>query len=119
VRARYSGSPGLNCALLPKAHYRGEKISPPARPIDAFAHNEVILLLNALAYNIAHAGRVLMEIATGEGWSLRRFRERVLRVAARVVVHGRRAILILGEDSTKLWHKLWSKLVAFRAIPAT
>jgi hypothetical protein len=111
--------PALSSSARPKSHYRGEKISPPARPIDAFAHNEVILLLNALAYNIAHAGRVLLETATGEGWSLRRFRERVLRVAARVVVHGRRAILILGEDSTKLWHKLWSKLVAFRAIPTT
>lgn len=111
--------PALSSSARPKSHYRGKKVSPQARPIDAFAHNEVILLLNALAYNIAHAGRVLMETATGEGWSLRRFRERVLRVAARVVVHSRRAILILGEDSTKLWHALWSTLDVFRAVPAS
>ncbi|WP_239014681.1 hypothetical protein [Archangium violaceum] len=36
--------------------------------IDAFANNEVRLLLNALAYNLVHAARVLMEQATGEGW---------------------------------------------------
>ncbi len=111
--------PALSSSARPKSHYRGKKVIPQARPIDAFAHNEVILLLNALAYNIAHAGRVLMETATGEGWSLRRFRERVLRVAARVVVHSRRAILILGEDSTKLWHALWSRLDVFRAVPAS
>lgn len=111
--------PALSSSARPKSHYRGKKVSPPARPIDAFAHNEVILLLNALAYNIAHAGRVMIETATGEGWSLRRFRERVLRVAARVVVHSRRAILILGEGSTKLWHALWPKLAAFQAIPAS
>jgi hypothetical protein len=111
--------PALSSSARPKSHYRGETMSPRVRIVDAFAHNEVILLLNALAYNIAHAGRVLMETATGEGWSLRRFRERVLRVAARVVVHSRRAILILGEDSTKLWRALWSKLAVFQAAPAS
>ena len=35
-------------------------------PIAAFANNEVRLLLNALAYNLVHAARVLMEQATGE-----------------------------------------------------
>ncbi len=111
--------PALSSSARPKSHYRGKEVSPRVRIVDAFARNEVILLLNALAYNIAHAGRVLMETATGEGWSLRRFRERVLRVAARVVVHSRRAILILGEDSTKLWRALWSKLAVFHAAPAS
>ena len=40
-------------------------------------------LLNLLAYEILHMGRTLMEKATREGWSLRRFRERILRVASR------------------------------------
>jgi hypothetical protein len=111
--------PALSSSARPKSHYRGNKVSPPARPIDAFAHNEAILLLNALAYNIAHAGRVLMERATGEGWGLRRFRERVLRVAARVVIHSRRAIIILGDNSTKLWNTLWSKLALFQAVPTS
>ena len=38
-------------------------------PLDAFAHNEATFLLNALAYNIAHAARVQMETATDEGWT--------------------------------------------------
>ncbi len=45
-------------------------------------HNEVLFLLNLLGYGILHPGRVLMERATRRGWSLRRFRERVLRVAS-------------------------------------
>jgi hypothetical protein len=110
--------PALSSSPRAKRHYRGKKIERSDRTIDAFAHNEVILLLNALAYNIAHAGRVMMETATHEGWSLRRFRERVLRVAARIVVHSRRATLILGEGSAQLWQTLWSRLAVFQAAPA-
>lgn len=111
--------PALSSSARPKSHYRGKVPSRRSPSIDAFAHNEVILLLNALAYNIAHAGRVLMETASGEGWSLRRFRERVLRVAARVIVHSRRATLVLGEGAAKLWHALWSRLAVFHAVPAS
>ena len=57
---------------------------------------------------------VLLETATGEGWSLRRMRERVLRVAARVLVHGRRAVLVIGEASASLWRRLWIKLSHLR-----
>ena len=111
--------PALSSAARPKSHYRGKVLENQSPPIDAFAHNEVILLLNAIAYNIAHAGRALMEIATGEGWSLRRFRERVLRVASRVVVHSRRATVILAEGPTKLWHALWLRLAAVRFVPSS
>ncbi len=39
----------------------------------------------------------VIEAATREGWSRRRFRERVLRAAARVVVSARRVTMIIGE----------------------
>ena len=77
--------------------------------MDAFANNEVRLLLNALAYILAHAARVLLEQATGEGWGLRRVRERVLMVAARVLLHARRVVRVMGQESASLWRKLWSK----------
>jgi hypothetical protein len=111
--------PALSSSTRPKSHYRGKVPSRRSPAVEPFAHNEVILLLNALAYNIVHAGRVMMETATGEGWSLRRFRERVLHVAARIVVHSRRAILVLGEDSTTLWHALWARLAVFQAVPTS
>jgi Transposase DDE domain group 1 len=111
--------PALSSASRPKSHYRGKVLDDQGSTIDAFAHNEVILLLNAIAYNIAHAGRALMETATGEGWSLRRFRERVLRVASRVLVHSRRATLVLAEGPTRLWHALWLRLAAVHFVPTS
>ena len=106
--------PALSSSPRQKSHYRGEVPQKRTAPGDAFAQNEVILLLNALAYNVAHAARVLMETASGEGWSLIRLRERVLRVAARVLVHGRRATLVIAKASAALWHGLWSQLITWR-----
>lgn len=107
--------PALSSAPRPKSHYRGEPVERSLSG-DAFAQNEVLLLLNVLAYDIVHVARVLMETASGEGWSLRRVRERVLRVAARVLMHGRRAILVLGDSSARLWSALWSRLVRLQYV---
>jgi len=52
---------------------------------DSFAQNEVLLLLNVLAYGIVHAVRVMLGAGTSEGWSMKRVRERVLRVAALIL----------------------------------
>ena len=110
--------PALSSSPRPKSIYRGRRIEDRASPCDSFAHNETILLLNALAYNVAHVARVLIQTATGEGWSIRRLKERVLRVAARVLIHGRRAILVIGEASASLWCALWSTLGRFRIAEA-
>ena len=104
--------PALSSSPRPKRHYRG--VEPMQRMVsgDSFAQNEVLLLLNVLAYDIVHATRVMIEAATHEGWSLRRVRERVLRVAARVLIHGRRATLVIGESAAILWQALWPRVAA-------
>jgi hypothetical protein len=102
--------PALSSTPRPKKHYRGQKPKKRHAAGNSFYINEVFLLLNALAYNVAHAAPVLMERATQEGWSLRRFRERVLRVAGRLLLHGRRATLVLGSSAAKLWTALLSQL---------
>jgi hypothetical protein len=106
--------PALSSSPRPKSTYRGHRIDVNAPPCDSFAHNETILLLNALAYNVVHVARVFIQAATKEGWSLRRLRERVLRVAGRIVIHSRRAILVIGEASESLWRAVWSQLVRLR-----
>jgi hypothetical protein len=106
--------PALSSSPRPKSHYRGEVPEKRFPSGDSFEHNEVILLLNVLAYQVVHAARVLLELATNEGWSMKRFRERVLRVAARVLVHGRRAVLVIGQSSAGLWEMLWMKLRRLR-----
>ena len=68
--------------------------------------------MNLLAYEVLHAGRCVMEQATGTGWSLRRLRERVLRVASRVVRHGRRLTFTIAPQAAADWLRLWSKLGA-------
>ena len=68
------------------------------------------LLINAIAYNLMNIARNLLEAGTGEGWSLRRLRERVLRGGARLVVHGRRAVLVLSRSGATFWAQLGMRL---------
>jgi hypothetical protein len=77
---------------------------------DAFAHNEALLLLHLLAYEVLHTGRCAMEKITRTGWSLRRFRERVLKVGMRIVLHARRATLVIAETAAAYWQDLWRAL---------
>jgi hypothetical protein len=81
------------------AQWNGRSELRSARGAQGRAADEVRLLLNALAYNLVHATRALLEDSTGEGWSLLRVRQRVLKVAARLLVHSRQVILVLGQQA--------------------
>ena len=106
-------APALSSVRRPKSHYRGRRLEADSRPQESGvrAHNETLFLLNLLAYEVLHAGRCVMERATGTGWSLRRLRERVLRVA-RVVRHGRRLTFVIAQHAAADWMRLWGKLAA-------
>ncbi len=105
-------APALSSAPRPNSHYRGRCLEAATEPQEAGvrAQNETLLLLNLLAYEVLHAGRCLMQRATDVGWSLRRLRERVLRVASRVVRHGRRATVVIAQHAAADWLRLWNKL---------
>ena len=66
-----------------KSHWRGKTPKAATPAIDAFACNEVRLLIACLAYEVIHIARRAMARATGTGWSLSRLRERVLRAQGR------------------------------------
>jgi hypothetical protein len=106
--------PALSSSPRTKDPARRKEHSAHEKSRESFAANEARLLLNVIAYNLLHVVRTLMEDATGEGWSLKRTRERVLRVAARVLVHARRAVIVIAIDSAKLWCLVCSKLRKFR-----
>jgi len=108
--------PALSSVPRPKSHYRGQLPTRRYSSGDSFAINEVILLLNALAYNIAHAARVQLATRTHRGWSLQSLREHVLRVPARLVLHSRRAVLILTDATAALWLSLWAGLASLRYV---
>lgn len=110
--------PALSSAPRPKARYQGRAPQRRYPAGDSFAINEARLLLNALAYATVHIARRLLENATRQGWSLRRVRERVLRVAARVTVHARRAIVSVDSAAAHLWQMLFGRLARWRPAPA-
>jgi hypothetical protein len=105
-------APALSSAPRPKDHYRGQKPKKRYPAADSFHLNEVRLLLNCLAYNTGHLARVVVEAETGQGWSLRRVRERVLRVAARILIHGRYATVVIGRTTARAWECLTTGLQA-------
>ncbi len=111
--------PALSSAERPKQHYRNRVPGQRYESVDSFAGNEVRLLLNALAYNVLHGLRQMLTAATGQGWSLQRMRERVLCVAARVVVHARSAVIVINHAHAKVWAGLWGQLSKFQAVIQT
>ena len=111
-------APALSSSPRTKSHYRGRPLDETNAPCDSFAHNEVRLLLNALAYNLLHTTRALLGAATGTGWSLRRLRERLLRVPARILIHSRRAVLVVASPFAALWNLLTAQLAQLRLAEA-
>ena len=111
-------APLLSSTERPKSTYSGRHVSREYPTVDAFAVNEVRLLLNVLAYDVMHVARTLAEKATGQGWGLGRFRERLLKVAARVLVHGRRATFVISRGVAPLWNSLWQQIGRLEWSPA-
>ncbi len=106
--------PALSSTRRRKSHYRGESPRRRTASQDPFAANEVKLLLNALAYNLMHAARRLVARETQDGWSLGRFRERFLKVPARVLVHARRVTVVINRPAVGLWTHLLRALERWR-----
>ena len=63
----------------------------------AFRHNAVRLQLHALAYNLANFVRTLALPEEVEHWSLTTLREKLVKIGARVVRHGRYVVFQLAE----------------------
>jgi len=100
-------SPALSSNKRPKKHYRG-RILPHKKPLNlSFYVNEVRLILAAHAYNLAHAVRSVAETALGSGMTIKRVRERLLRVPSRITLHARRMIIIIADEVRERWDLLW------------
>ncbi|MFN4128482.1 MAG: transposase [Paracoccaceae bacterium] len=103
-------SPALSSTNRPKSHGRRRAPQTSTPAIDAFACNEVRLLIALLAYEVMHIARRAMAQATGTGWSLRRLRERVLRAGAQLILSGRRMTLALSSAAAPFWALLWARI---------
>jgi len=109
----------LNPALSasPRPWHEADAFEPPLTDHGVYRNNETLFLMHLLAYQVLHTGRSVMEKATGQGWSLRRFRERLLRVAARVVHKSRRLTFVIAWSAADDWQRLWSHLQRYRWRP--
>ncbi len=110
----HSLSPRLSSAVRIKASYRGQPVKKSEGMGYPFDQNEVTLLLSALAYNLMHGVRTLVERRTREGWSLRRLRERALLVASRFLLHARRVQLVIGSGAGAIWEGILAELATIR-----
>jgi hypothetical protein len=85
-----------------------------------FAANSVRLQLHALAYNLANFMRTLAMPKAAEPWSLTSLREKLVKIGAKVVSHGRYVTFQLAEVavSRQMFADILSLIARLRTPPA-
>jgi Transposase DDE domain group 1 len=85
-----------------------------------FAANAVRLQLHALAYNLGNFMRTLAMPKTAEPWSLTSLREKLIKIGAKVVGHGRYVTFQMAEVAVpqQMFADILSLVAGLRAPPA-
>lgn len=85
-----------------------------------FAANAVRLQLHALAYNLGNFMRTLAMPKTAEPWSLTSLREKLIKIGAKVVSHGRYVTFQMAEIAAprQMFADILSLVASLRAPPA-
>jgi len=85
-----------------------------------FAANAVRLQLHALAYNLGNFMRTLAMPKAAEPWSLTSLREKLIKIGAKVVSHGRYVTFQLAEVavSRQMFKEILMQIARLRAPPA-
>ncbi len=86
----------------------------------SFAANAVRLQLHALAYNLGNFMRTLAMPKTAEPWSLTSLREKLIKIGAKVVSHGRYVTFQMAEVavSERMFKDILMLIARLRAPPA-
>jgi Transposase DDE domain group 1 len=87
----------------------------------SFAANAVRLQLHALAYNLGNFMRTLAMPKTAEPWSLTSLREKLIKIGAKVVSHGRYVTFQMAEVavSRQMFAEILTLIARLRAPPAS
>ena len=85
----------------------------------SFAANAVRLQLHALAYNLGNFMRTLAMPRTAEPWSLTSLREKLIKIGAKVVSHGRYVTFHMAEVAVprQMFQEILSLIAQLRAPP--
>ena len=86
-----------------------------------FAANAARLQLHALAYNLGNLMRTLAMPQTAQPWSLTSLREKLIKIGAKVVSHGRYVTFQMAEVvvSRQMFADILSLIARLRATPAS
>ena len=86
----------------------------------SFAANAVRLQLHALAYNLGNFMRTLAMPKTAEPWSLTSLREKLIKIGAKVVSHGRYVTFQMAEVAVprQMFQEILMLIAQLRAPPA-
>src|SRR5688572_2645650 len=92
----------MSCGKGARAFFNGSRkasmrCAGPGCPAAPIRHNAVRLQLFALAYNLANFMRTLALPEEVEHWSLTTLREKLVKIGARIVRHGRYVVFQLAE----------------------
>ncbi len=84
-----------------------------------FAANAVRLQLHALAYNLANFLRTLALPAEVAQWSLSTLRDRLVKIGAKIVRHGRSITFQMADVMVPhaLFQKILAAIAALRPLP--
>jgi hypothetical protein len=85
----------------------------------SFAANAVRLQLHALAYNLGNFMRTLAILKAAEPWSLTSLREKLIKIGAKVVNHGRHVAFQMAEVavSGQMFDEILMLIARLRAPP--
>jgi Transposase DDE domain group 1 len=85
-----------------------------------FAANAVRLQLHALAYNLGNFMRTLAMPKTADPWSLTSLREKLIKIGAKVVAHGRYVTFQMAEVAVprQMFRNILMLIARLRAPPA-
>jgi hypothetical protein len=105
-------SPNLSSAQRTKSHYRGRIIHEPPQTHDGFGANEAELLQLLVAANLMAAGAELLHVHGQPRLSRQRFRDLLLKTAARVLLGGHRVTIVITKARAHLWQRFRARLLA-------
>ena len=85
-----------------------------------FRNNEVRLQLHALAYNLANFMRTLALPEAVKHWSLTSLRQKLVKIGARIIGHGRYVTFQMAEVAVSrgLFDEILRLIAQLRAPPA-
>jgi hypothetical protein len=85
-----------------------------------FAANAVRLLLHALAYNLGNFLRTLALPDEVKQWSMTTLRQRLVKIGARIVRHGRSEVFLMAEVMVPrgMFREILAAVAALRPSPA-